>query len=251
MEDSNLENRTAASTFFMDPVNRRWLASAAVLAVGLIAGGYLLGNGLVRAREADRSVTVRGLAEREVTADLATWTIAYSATAEDLAGAQSSVDEDSKAIRAFFKEVGFPAEELQPTGVNVSQFTDNGVTKFTVRQRMTLRSTDIKRAQAAVRRQFDLVRRGVVLEEGSGMAYTFTKLNSIKPAMVAQATKDARASAEQFAQDSGTSVGTIKSATQGYFEVNARDGDSGGGWGVSDTPFKKVRVVTTVDFYLR
>ncbi len=251
MEDSNLENRTAASTFFMDPVNRRWLASAAVLAVGLIAGGYLLGNGLVRAREADRSVTVRGLAEREVTADLATWTIAYSATAEDLAGAQSSVDEDSNAIRAFFKEVGFPAEELQPTGVNVSQFTDNGVTKFTVRQRMTLRSTDIKRAQAAVRRQFDLVRRGVVLEEGSGMAYTFTKLNSIKPAMVAQATKDARASAEQFAQDSGTSVGTIKSATQGYFEVNARDGDSGGGWGVSDTPFKKVRVVTTVDFYLR
>lgn len=251
MEDSNLENRTAASTFFKDPVNRRWLASAAVLAVGLIAGGYLLGNGLVRAREADRSVTVRGLAEREVTADLATWTIAYSATAEDLAGAQSSVDEDSNAIRAFFKEVGFPAEELQPTGVNVSQFTDNGVTKFTVRQRMTLRSTDIKRAQAAVRRQFDLVRRGVVLEEGSGMAYTFTKLNSIKPAMVAQATKDARASAEQFAQDSGTSVGTIKSATQGYFEVNARDGDSGGGWGVSDTPFKKVRVVTTVDFYLR
>ena len=83
------------------------------------------------------------------------------------------------------------------------------------------------------------------------MAYTFTKLNAIKPQMVAAATKDARASAEQFAKDSGTSVGTIKSATQGYFEVNARDGDSGGGWGVSDTPYKKVRVVTTVDFYLR
>ena len=79
----------------------------------------------------------------------------------------------------------------------------------------------------------------------------FTKLNSIKPAMVAQATKDARASAEQFATDSGISVGSIKSASQGYFEINARDGDAGGSWGVSDTPFKKVRVVTTVDFYLR
>ena len=83
------------------------------------------------------------------------------------------------------------------------------------------------------------------------MAFTFTKLNAIKPGMVADATKDARASAEQFAKDSGTSVGSIKSATQGYFEVQARDGDSGGGWGVSDTPYKKVRVVTTVDFYLR
>ena len=83
------------------------------------------------------------------------------------------------------------------------------------------------------------------------MAYTFTGLDKIKPPMVAEATKDARRSAEQFAKDSGTGVGGIKNATQGYFEVTARDGDSGGGWGVSDTPFKKVRVVTTIDFYLR
>lgn len=228
------------------------LAPAGILAVGMVLGGYLLGDGLTRAREADRSVTVRGLAERDVTADLATWTVAYSATAEDLATAQASIDRDSGAIRAFFTELGFPADAIQPTGVNVSQMTDNnGVAKFTVRQRMTLRSTDIKRAQAAVKRQFELVRRGVVLEEGSGMAYTFTRLNGIKPPMVAEATRDARASAEQFAKDSGTSVGTIKRATQGYFEVGARDGDSGGAWGVSDTPYKKVRVVTTVDFYLR
>jgi hypothetical protein len=102
-----------------------------------------------------------------------------------------------------------------------------------------------------VRRQFELVRRGVILEEGSGMAFTFTRLNDIKPPMVAAATRDARAAAEQFAQDSGAQVGAIKSATQGYFTIEARDGDSGGGWGVPDTPYKKVRVVTTVDFYLK
>ncbi|WP_119084729.1 SIMPL domain-containing protein [Altererythrobacter sp. B11] len=226
------------------------LASAGILALGMIAGGYLLGDGLTRAKEADRSVTVRGLAEREVTADLATWTIAYSATAADLSTAQASVDRDTAAIQAFFAELGFPADALQPTGVNVSTMTQDGVTTYTIRQRMTLRSTDIARAQRAVRRQFDLVRRGVVLEEGSGMAYTFTRLNDIKPEMVAEATKDARAAAEQFAKDSGTGVGGIKQATQGYFSIDARDGD-GGGWGVADTPYKKVRVVTTVDFYLR
>lgn len=251
MPDPSLETPVPASPFWHDTTTRRWLASTSVLALGLVVGGYLLGNGLVRAKDADRSVTVRGLAEREVTADLATWTIAYSATAPDLATAQDSADRNSESIRAFFRELGFPADELQPTGVNVSQSSDNGVQKFTVRQRMTLRTTDIKRAQSAVRRQFDLVRRGVLLEEGSGMAFTFTKLNAIKPPMIAEATRDARASAEQFAKDSGTSVGSIKSATQGYFEVLARDGDSGGGWGVSDTPYKKVRVVTTVNFYLR
>lgn len=249
MPDINAEG--SRGVFWHESATRRWLGSAGVLAVGLIVGGYLLGDGLTRAKAADRAVTVRGLAEREVTADLATWTIAYSATAEDMASAQASVDEDSSAIRGFFDELGFPAEALQPTGVNVTTYTDNGVTRFTVRQRMALRSTDIKRAQAAVKRQFDLVRRGVMLEEGSGMAYTFTRLNTIKPAMVAAATRDARNAAEQFAKDSGAGVGAIKSASQGYFEVTARDGDSGGSWGVSDSPFKKVRVVTTVDFYLR
>jgi len=248
MTDPSEESARPASAIFRDPVNQKWFVSSAILAIGLIAGGYLLGNGLLRAREADRSVTVRGLAEKDVTADLATWTISYSSTAPDLATAQSSVDRDTKEIRAFFKELGFPADALEPTGVNVSHYTDDGVSNFTVRQRMTLRSTDIKRSQDAVKRQVELVRRGVVLEEGSGMSYTFTKLNDIKPEMVAEATKDARASAEQFAKDSGTSVGSIKDATQGYFSIDARDGDSGGGWGVSDTPFKKVRVVTTVVF---
>lgn len=249
MTDPTNDTPAAATPFLRDPSTRRWLASSGILAIGLVAGGYLLGDGLTRAHHADRSVTVRGLAEQDVTADLATWTIAYSANAGDLATAQASVDRDTASVRAYFRELGFPADALQPTGANVSQFTNNGVQQFTVRQRMTLRTNDIKRAEQAVRRQFELVRRGVVLEEGSAMAYTFTKLNDIKPAMVAEATKDARAAAEQFAKDSETSVGGIRQATQGYFSVEARDGDSGG-WGVSDTPFKKVRVVTTVDFYL-
>ena len=238
--------------FLSDSTTRRWLSAAGIVAAGLVLGGFLLGDGLTRAKAADRAVTVRGLAERDVTADLATWTIAYSATATDLAGAQAAVDADSRALRGFFSELGFPASAVQPTGVNVSSYTDTaGVARFTVRQRMALRTTDIKRAQAAVRRQFELVRRGVMLEEGSGMAYTFTRLNAIKPPMVAEATRDARAAAEQFARDSGASVGQIKHATQGYFEVSDRDGEAGGEWGAADTPFKKVRVVTTVDFYLR
>jgi hypothetical protein len=216
----------------------------------MASGGYLLGDGLTRAKAADRSVTVRGLAERDVTADLATWTISYSATATDFATAQADIDHDTAAIQAFFKGLGFPDDALQPTGVNVTQFTQDRVTNYTVRQRITLRSTDIDRAQRAVRRQFDLVRQGVALEEGSGMAYTFTRLNDIKPRMVADATRDARASAQQFANDSGADVGGIKSATQGYFSIESRDGDDGG-WGVADSPFKKVRVVTTIDFYLR
>lgn len=228
------------------------LASAGVVAFGLIVGGYLLGDGLTRARAADRSVTVRGLAERDVTADLASWTIAYSATGTDLPSVRADIDASTKTLTDYFRALGFKAEDLKPTGAGVNQYLNNGVNTITITQRLQLRTTDIPRAQRAVAQQFDLVRRGVTLQEGSAMTYSFTKLNAIKPAMVAEATKDARNAAEQFAQDSGTGVGGIKSATQGYFSIEPRDGEqSGGGYGASDTPYKKVRVVTTVDFYLK
>ncbi|MEQ5789008.1 SIMPL domain-containing protein [Erythrobacter sp. NFXS35] len=232
-----------------EPATLRWLGTAAILAIGMTAGGYLLGNGLLRAKDAERAVTVRGLAERDVTADLATWTIAYSASSTSLAQAQDKVRRDTQAIEGFFKDLGFPAEALQPTGANVASYTNEGVTTYTVRQRLALRSEDIARAQRAVARQFDLVGRGVFLEEGSGMSYTFTGLNDIKPEMVAEATRDARASAQQFAEDSGSGVGKIRDATQGYFTIEARDGEAGG-WGMADSPYKKVRVVTTVSFSL-
>lgn len=229
--------------------NRVLLLATAIGAIGIMGGGWFAGSGLVRMKDAERAVTVRGLAERDVRADLATWTVTYSTSADSLAAAQAEADADTAAVRAYFQGIGFPASALTPAGVSVSSYNNNGLMTYTVQQRMQFRSTDIARAQTAVARQFDLVRRGVSLAEGSSMSYSFTKLNDIKPAMIAQATQDARRSAEQFARDSGSAVGDIRSATQGYFEITARDGASEG-YGVSDTPDKRVRVVTTVEYFL-
>lgn len=232
-------------------INKVAFAGAVVLAGGLVIGGYLLGDGLRRARAADRSVTVRGLAEQDVTANLATWTIAYAATGTDLPTVRAEIERSTDALKDYFRALGFPDDALTATGAGVNQFINNGVPNITITQRMQLRTNDIERARKAVADQFDLVRRGVTLQEGSAMTYSFTRLNAIKPAMVAAATRDARAAAEQFAKDSGTGVGGIKSATQGYFSIEPRDGEQSGGYGAADTPFKKVRVVTTVDFYLK
>jgi hypothetical protein len=224
------------------------LGCAGLLTFGLIGGGYLLGDGLKRAKAADRSVTVRGLAEKDVTADLATWSISYAATGTDLPTVRDEINANTDQLKAYFTGLGFKPADLTPVGAGVNQYLNNGVNTITITQRMLLRTTDIARAQRAVAQQFDLVRRGVTLQEGSGMRYSFTKLNDLKPPMVAAATKDARAAAEQFAHDSGASVGGIKSATQGYFSIDPRDGE--GSENSADTPYKKVRVVTTVDFYI-
>lgn len=229
------------------------LIAALVLALGVVIGGYLLGDGLRRARMADRAVTVRGLAERNVTADLATWTLSFSAQGSELGPVQSEIDRDARTVAAFFRTAGFPAEAVTDAGGSVSQFYDSnrGENSVTINRRVQLRTTDVMRARRAYARQFDLIRGGVAIQEGSGMQYVFTRLNDIKPRMIADATGNARASAEQFAHDSGTDVGGIRSATQGYFSIGPRDGDATEeGYGGRDSPFQKVRVVTTIEFYL-
>ena len=234
--------------------NRRFLLiAAAVLAVGMIAGGYLLGDGLKRAHLADRAVTMRGLAERNVTADLATWNISFGVQGTDLAEVQAEVDRDTAKVRAFFHRAGFPDNVITDGGgsINSNYDNDRSATVYNINRRLQFRSTDVMRARAAYSRQFDLIRAGVPLQEGSNMVYSFTRLNTVKPEMIHESTLDARRGAEQFANDSGSSVGGIRSATQGYFSIGARDGDvSEEGGGGHDSPFQKVRVVTTIDFYL-
>jgi len=227
------------------------LVAVLILSLGIVAGGYLLGDGLKRARMADRAVTMRGLAERDVTADLATWTINFSAQGSELTAVQAEIEQDARTITNFFRAAGFPAEALTDGGGSVSSYYNSnlGANVVTIQRRLRFRTTDVARAQRTYARQFDLIRQGVALQEGSDMVYSFTRLNEVKPEMIAQSTQDARRGAEQFARDSGARVGAIRSATQGYFSITARDGD-GEGTG-SDSPLQKVRVVTTIEFYLR
>jgi hypothetical protein len=232
-----------------------YLIAAGVLALGIVLGGYLLGDGLRRARMADRAVTMRGLAERNVTADLATWNISFGVQGTDLAAVQADVEHDTATVREFFRRAGFPADVITDGGGSINSNYDNDrqATVYNINRRLQFRTTDVMRARAAYARQFDLIRAGVPLQEGSNMVYSFTRLNSIKPAMIHDSTVDARHGAEQFAADSGTTVGGIRSATQGYFSIGARDGDATseeGGGGAGDSPFQKVRVVTTIEFYL-
>lgn len=232
--------------------NRNIIVAALLLAAGLIVGGYLLGDGLRRARMADRAVTVRGLAERDVVADLATWTVNFSETGSELEPVRQATDQDAQTVIDFFRRAGFPEGAITANAVSVNQFydEDRGGDVVTVRRQIQLRTNDVARARQVHARQAELIRAGVALEEGSAMVYNFTRLNQVKPEMIAAATQDARRGAEQFARDSGTQVGSIRSASQGYFSITARDGDESEGSG-RDSPFQKVRVVTTIDFYLR
>ena len=183
------------------------LGSVAIFSFGLVASGYLLGDGLRRAKMSDRSVSVRGVSERNVVADLATWTVSFSEEGTTLGPVQASVDNKSRAVRAFFTRMGFKPEDISDSGISASQNydRDRNQDRVTVSRSIQLRSRDVMKVRAAHEKQAELIRDGVALS-GSDVVYSFTRLNDIKPAMIAEANRGARQSAEQFAKDSGAAV---------------------------------------------
>lgn len=235
------------------------LGAVAIFSIGLTTSGFALGDGLRRSKMVQhRSVTVRGVSERNVTADLATWSVGFSHQGTDLGPVQQSVDQQARAVRAFFQRAGFRPEDITDSDVGLrrEQPTDSdgkpvGPQRLIVSRSLQLRTKDVMKARAAYARQAELLRDEVELSGGS-VSYTYTGLNALKPEMIAEANQNARRSAQEFARDSGTPVGKIKTASQGYFSVGGRDGEdcedcsSSGG----SSPFQKVRVVTTIDYDL-
>ncbi|KQW79667.1 SIMPL domain-containing protein [Brevundimonas sp. Root1279] len=238
-------------------MNNEKLIPAAVfgglLALGLIGGGWFIGQGVVNARVGDRSVSVRGLAERDVKADLAILPLRFTVSGEVLSDVQARIDNDLAIVRRFLAQQGYPDAAVTLGRLEVSDTqaqaygAADGRPRFILSQTVIVRTNDVDRVQATSRAMNDLVRQGVLLQDYTGPSYVFTKLNDVRPAMIAEATASARTGAEQFAKDSGTAVGSIREASQGYFEILPRDqtGDE------SQSPDKKVRVVTTISYRLR
>jgi hypothetical protein len=225
------------------------LLSSAVLAIGIAAAGFSLGQAVRKTRTAQRYVSVKGLAERELPADLAIWPLVFSQVDDDLAALQQKLDRDRDAIRGFLTGAGFASAEIAEsapaiTDRDATQYQNGARGRYSAQATVTLRSSRIAAVQKAVREAGALVKQGVVLQGGygGGAQYFFTGLNQVKPKMIAEATRNARQAAQQFASDSGSRVGAIRFAQQGLFSIEDRD---------QYTPeIKKVRVVTTVDYFL-
>jgi hypothetical protein len=233
---------------------------AALVAAGLTAGGALIGSGISRARSADRYVTVKGISEKEVRADTALWPLRLVAADDDLTRANQQLGASVEKLRAFLGQNGIAEGETSLQAVKVTdafadQYRPAGqvARRYVVETTLLVRSSNPDRVLAVSQKVGELVRQGVVLStrgdyEGSGPTFLFTKLNDIKPGMIAEATARAREAATQFARDSRSQLGGIRRASQGLFEILPRDEAPGlRGEGQID---KRVRVVTTVEYRL-
>lgn len=226
-----------------------------VMALALVFTGSLIRDGLESFRMADRTVTVKGLAERDVQADLGVWSLSHSSTGNELAAVQGEIESNGAKVITFLKEQGFDDAEITPRPLQAQDllaqaYRPEGVDmgRYIITQVVTVRTNDIDKMDKSMRAAGDLLRQGVTLATTNPPMYFFTKLNDIKPDMLAESTKNARAAAAEFADQSGASVGRIKEASQGLFQILPRDPVQYES--EQNQKEKTVRVVSTVTFYL-
>jgi hypothetical protein len=231
-------------------------ASALVLGVfiflGLATLGYLLGNAAIKFKEYERTVTVKGLSEREYEADIVIWPIQFTEASNNLGELYGSIERSTEKIRVFLEEAGISQEEItfsipSITDKSAQQYGNQSKAEFryTAIQTVTAYSKNIKSVRSVMGTLSELGKQGIVFSGGnyqSTTEYLFTRLNEAKPGMIEEATRKAREVAEKFASDSKSTLGKIRKASQGQFSINARD--------KNNPHIKKVRVVSTVEYYL-
>ena len=220
--------------------------------LGLSSLGYLLGSSAIKFREYERTVTVKGLSEREVAADVVIWPIQFTAAGNNLEELYDAIDANTKRISEFLTDRGIGKEEISVTTPAITdksaqQYGNQAKPEFryTAMQTVTVYSKDIDSVRKAMGEMSGLGKKGIVLSGGdyqSHTEYLFTRLNEIKPQMIEEATRKAREVAQKFASDSESSLGKIRKATQGQFSISDRD--------KNNPHIKKVRVVSTVEYYL-
>lgn len=237
------------------------VARVIILSLGIVLGGWLGGNGFARARLGDRFVTVKGISEREVNADLAIWPLRLVVADNDLTRAQSRLQSNVAEIFRFLNrnQIDTTQVTLQNFGVVdalANEYRQPGMTgnRYIIRQVVLVRSDQPARVHEASQRVGELVNAGIVFSSGEeygggGPTFIFRGLNELKPAMIAEATARAREAAEQFATDARSGLAGIRRANQGVFEILPRDQAQGISEGSQVA--KIVRVVSTVEYILR
>ena len=226
------------------------IVAACVIGFAIIVMGFALRSGIVAFKDMDRSVTVKGLAEKEVKADKVTWPLVYKELGNDPADMYDLLTQKNKKVLAFLKSAGIKESDISINPPVISDRQADNYSNEIMNYRykatsvITVTSTEVDKVRTLMRRQSELMKQGIALvtEEysGNGVVYEFTGLNKVKPDMIEEATKNARKTAQKFADDSGSSLGEIRNAQQGQFSIEDRD---------ANTPYiKRLRVVNTVEY---
>lgn len=221
--------------------------------LGLSSLGYFLSSAAIKYKEYERTVSVKGLSQKDIKADLVLWPIKFTLLSNDLNDIYSLIEKDTSKITKFLKDNGITKDEITIYNPNV---IDKLADRYSSSQRIaqfryiayrtiTVYSKNVDKVRRTISKLPSLGKAGISLSQNTyenKVEYYFTKLTEVKPSMIEESTKNARAVALKFAKDSSSKLGKIKKARQGQFSISSRDKNT--------EHIKRVRVVSSIEYYL-
>lgn len=246
--------------------SRSAIFSAFLIGSGLVIAGYSIGRGIFLTTQANRSLTVKGIAEQEVRSDLGVWEVIYPETGDVLEDVVKKLQQDEYIVREFLKEKGFTDQEIERIPLKIEDrlaniYVENKGTnqvRYVIHSGLRVRSTHVERIQQATEMSNALVQKGVQIEFNQSTlspnpSYYFMNLDAVRPKMMSDATKSAEMVANQFSKDSHVQLNGVKRASQGVFQImNADTSTLNADWNSNQSALgsiqKKVRLVTTIEY---
>jgi hypothetical protein len=234
------------------------MGAALLIALGVAAGGMAVGQGLERFRTADRSVTVKGLAEQDVESDYAVWPLGFRRGGNEFGAVQKALADDRDRVVAFLKDQGFSEAEIEVRPLQVQDLFareygagGNQLLRFQGTGQVLVKSARPKDVAAAALAVDPLIQAGVQLggagDGPPGPRYQLRGFNEIKAPLLAQATRNAREQADKFAAEAGATLGRLRSANQGVIQIGSPEGQ---GFDDGSARVKRLRVVSTFEYAL-
>lgn len=188
-------------------------------------------------------VEVKGLSERIVKADTAIWSLSFEIKSNNIDSLYSDTEKNINIIKTFLKSKGFEDSEINVAPINIYQDTyKDALFRYNANSQVSVYTKKVDLAKASSNESLSLIKSGVVLNQNN-IFFEFSDINSIKPEMLADAIKNARDTASLFAENSGSSLGSVTRGNQGVFDITNKDAGS--------PEYKKIRLVSTLRFLLK
>ena len=231
--------------------------AAVVLAVGLVIATVIGGWFFVKGKRGDQTITVTGSARKRITSDLVIWRSAISYQAPVLSDAYRSLSEAVPKVKAYFVSKGIAEDQITVSAIssqtlhgrNSDGIETSEITGYSLRQELSVRSTEVEKIGQIAREATELINQGILIESMAPQ-YLYTKLGDLKIEMLAEAAKDAKIRAEQIAQSTGSSIGSVRTARMGVLQITAADSNEVSDYGMNDTSSldKDITAVVNIGF---
>ncbi|CAN5340694.1 SIMPL domain-containing protein [soil metagenome] len=213
--------------------------NAIIFSLAIVLAAFFLSNAYVKRANPPGVISVTGSGSENFPSDLIVWEGRFSRMSPNLKQAFDDLNKDKEMVRKYLTDNGISPDNFVFNSVQTIEQQENqyqngnyvgSVFKgYELIQTVKVESRDVELIENVSREITELLNLGVQFNS-TPPRYYYTKIADLKIEMISKATEDARVRAEKIAENSGETLGTLKNATMGVFQITGQNSGEDYSW---------------------